>query len=310
MGYSTEDLAYLFQLPAAIGPELETTDKHGLHQTMPDLTEQQIRDLEHRQVGAYCVRSYRAGQMLELAIYPVIKDYSQIKRAKRKTPTKAAQAIVNARNARDKFIRTAHANFGKGDIFMTLTYKGGCLPPDEKTAKKDMQNFIRRVRSYIERHNKKHPDTPYPKLRYMYVTSHGEDENGKIVRIHHHLIMSRMDRDALETIWRNGHCNTRRIQPTENGMMGLAVYIDKNPREKKRYQCSRGLKHPQPRRAYTKISRRKIETMAASMLENAPRILGRAYPGYHINDAYIKANPFISGAYMYARLFRDEKGET
>lgn len=42
-----------------------------------------------------------------------------------------------------------------------------------------------------------------------------------ITRIHHHIIISGMDRDKAEELWGNGMANTRRMQANELGFEEL-----------------------------------------------------------------------------------------
>ena len=74
-------------------------------------------------------------------------------------------------------------------------------------------------------------------LKYIYVIEFENGEGRKKTRVHHHVIMSGMNRDAAERLWTNGWANTRRLQPDEYGLEAPARYIVKDPKGKKAVEC-------------------------------------------------------------------------
>lgn len=115
-----------------------------------------------------------------------------------------------------------------------------------------------------------------PDLKYVYVIEYVDDdelETTKKVRIHHHVIMSGMDRDAAEDIWRNfiknARCQAERLQPDDFGLEGIARYLTKkshvgkkDQKFKKRWVGSKNLKKPKVNKSTTKLSMRKLEKVA------------------------------------------------
>lgn len=143
------------------------------------------------------------------------------------------QKIINEKNAKRKLARIINANFGKGDLFVTLTYAGDV--PDEEQARKNLVNFFRRVKYYRKKNG-------LPDLKYVGVT---ESENK---RIHHHVIMSAMSLDTITDLWGAGKVIVSRLTPDKD-YTGLAKYITKEPAQeyKKRWTQSRNLKKPEIR---------------------------------------------------------------
>jgi len=233
--------------------------------------------------------------MPECEIYPVWLHREEAARAKREIGSRQAQKNLNDKNAKKTIIRKINTNFTDKDIAVDLTYKG--MAPNEEQARRDIQNYIRRVKDYRKKHG-------LPDLKYVYVIEFDDTENSQ-KRIHHHLIMSSMDRDVVEKLWGKGYANSRRLQPNEFGLEGIARYITKDPRGNKRWCASRNLENPKITVADYKITKRKVEKIARN--ENcASDIFQQLYKGYVFNDINIKYSDFVSGAYLYVRMRRED----
>lgn len=122
------------------------------------------------------------------------------------------------------------------------------------------------------------------------------------MRVHHHVVMNFQDRDIAEKLWKGGgRIQTRRLQPDDYGLEGLARYITKDPKGSKRYTCSRNLKQPKVYEAYSKFTKRRAEKVAMN-LDGAKMFFENMYKTYVFNDIDIKYSEFVSGCYIYARL--------
>lgn len=125
----------------------------------------------------YREKKYQCGDYLEIDIFPVFEK--QRGRSRKRKPTSEVQKRLNQHNAERKLIRLLNTNFTKRDIRFDLTYDKDHLPDSPKDAQRQMQNFIRRVKRYRQKHD-------LPELKYVAVTEVGE----KSGRIHHHIVMS------------------------------------------------------------------------------------------------------------------------
>lgn len=265
--------------------------------------ELQIEDLHasRAKLLGYRTKTTRSGNVLEFEAYPIwaVKaEASAAKRAALEEKHREAVRKVNKRNATRTLTRLANENFTAKDLFLTLTYAGDAPSLDQ--ARKDITNFFRRVRTWMQAHAVAEP------LKYLYVIEHEDDpERGKH-RVHHHVIMTGIDRDAVETIWQCGRANARRLQPDDHGLEGLARYMTKDPKGKKRWGYSQNLKTPQPEYHNKKLSRRKAEQLAMGFDEVSRKVLERAHPGYRFVDCVVKTSKYVSGAYIYARMVRDD----
>ena len=200
-------------------------------------------------------------------MYPVFlkKDIPEEFRVK---TTKKAQKNLNNKNAVKHFIRKVNANFGKGDYYLTLNYRNDNRPKSYEEAKKHVRAYINKLnyeymklqvhqegKKLSHKINKK----KYKKIKYMYVIEISKEGKGKY---HVHMIMSsELTMDQVENCWKYGRRNNiRRIDPDEKHLTDLANYLSKDPKGKKRWGCSQGLKEPIITTS-KKVSKRKIFKM-------------------------------------------------
>lgn len=257
-----------------------------------ELTEAAFERLRHKNVFRYRTRTIKSGKMLEVEVYPIWNTQNEARKA-RVVTTREAQKNLNDKNARKKLIRKINANFDEEDLCVTLTYKDHV--PDEEEARRDIRNYIRRVRQYRKKNS-------LPEMKYVYVIEYGGSD-GRRKRVHHHVIMSGMDRDIAESLWNNrGWANSRRLQPDDYGLEALARYMTKEPNGGKRWCASRNLIEPKVTVADTKISKRKVEEMATDFEAKPAAIFGKLFPDYDFNDCDVRHSSYVAGAYIYARL--------
>jgi hypothetical protein len=237
-------------------------------------------------------------------VYPSFSNKAEMPKTKRKRETSPSQSNLNDKNARRYLIRLANINFGKGDIWATFGWNNDCIPGSTEEAKKDVVNFIRRI-------NRRRKKIGLDNAKYIYIIA-----VDKYTRPHFHILLSGdgMDRDEIETLW--GKCdrpNTRRITPDDDFLItGLATYITQNPHGTKRWCPSKNLKKPdEPKRSYSKFSRRKVEGMVKN--NDALRAeMEKAYEGYKFLDAEVKYNGVNAAFYIYCRMVKkaDKKKNT
>lgn len=270
--------------------------------TMPleDNREEQIEALRDKDIKKYRVKTIKSGEMLECEIYPIWKTGKKDNRREKKKPSREAQKNLNEKNTKKNVIRLINTNFISEDIWATFTYDNENLPDNPEQAKKDMQNYIRRLNRHIKKNN-------LPTLKYIYVTEYEEDEKKGKKRVHHHIIMNYRDRNTAEEMWdKGGRTNARRLQPDDYGLEGLARYITKDPKNSKRYTTSRNLEKPKITIADSKMTKRKAEKIANDP-NLASGIFQKLYEGYIFKDINIKYSDFVSGAYLYVRMRQMEK---
>ena len=144
----------------------------------------------------------KSGNQLEVEIYPVTEHGHRYDR-KRKLSRPEQQAL-NEKNAIKTFIRLVNTNFVSGDIVITLEYNKDKRPSGYNQIKRDVQNYIRRIKYYRNKHD-------LPIIKYVYVI-----ELQGVDHWHCHMIMSKIAREVAESLWDNADfVNSKSFQPTQ-----------------------------------------------------------------------------------------------
>lgn len=189
----------------------------------------------------------------------------------------AEQQERNLKYARKKLARKINANFGKGDLFLTLTHKQYVGYGE---AKRQLQNFLKRLK-------RKRKKMGLPELKYVAVTE-AEDK-----RAHHHLVVSGTDLtvDQWTELWGQGRIMISRLEP-DGDYTGLTRYITKEcPLDhSKRWSCSRNLVEP------------KVEVVP--MKDEKPKQRLRVPKGYREVERYEYASE-ENGMFRYIKAIRN-----
>lgn len=274
------------------------------------INENVFEALRHKNVLRYRVRMITSGKHREYEIYPVWDTKKEAEKAEnalddfdhkeyeRTGDYNRAQKIIDERNSRKRLVRLLNCNFTEKDLAITLTYAGD--PPDEAQARKDIRNYLRRVRAYRQRQG-------LPELKYIYVIEFDDGSaKNRPIRIHHHIVMSDMDRDDAEKLWGKGRANTKRLQPDKFGFEAIGRYIIKDPKGRRRWCGSKNLAKPKVTVAECKMTRRQVEILAGDVQIKAPGVFERFDDKYEFNDCELRRSEYVAGAYIYARMRRKE----
>jgi len=261
----------------------------------------------------YATKEIRAGEQLEVEIYPEFtKGQRQlIPDEARRKKQRQAQRNLNEKNSWKQCVRVINENFTDRDIWATFTYTDEQMPETMEQAQQNMQRYIKR----LNYHRKKRE---LPNARYVYTT-----ECSKRGRWHHHIVLDGdMEMDIVESLWTAGRRNeVRRLQKDKDGLTAMARYITKSPEDKgskkdkgkgqKRWTPSKGLRQPQEKVTHYKIKAKDVDTVVRN--ENAlPELLKKWYgaQGYNFTEGRIKYNDFNGRFYIYARMWKPKEEET
>lgn len=161
------------------------------------------------------------------------------KRKPKANPTPEAVKKVNFRNAVKILTAKLNHNFKPGDYHLTLTYKDAAAPEE---AKKQLSNFLRNMHNYCKRND--------IEFKWVAVTEY------KHTRIHHHIIMSKVDLEIVDKYWKSGYEYPVMLDKSGN-YYKLAEYLlketektfreDDSP-QKRRYSSSRNVVMPKVHR--------------------------------------------------------------
>ncbi len=260
-------------------------------------SEEDIEDLRINNNYVYLRRTIISGKIVEVEIYPIWKCRNDVPR-KKKGVSREAQKKLNEKNSRKNTVRLINTNFiEKEDLYITLTYKDGYLP-DEKRARKDIQNYIARLKRWRKRNGITEP------LKYIYSIGFEDNpEHSKKIRIHHHLIINKINRDVAEDLWGKGRAESRRLKPDDFQFEGVGRYIASQGRE--RIGHSTNLEKPIVKKDRTRLTNRKAEKIVRN--ENDYK---EYFEKKYEDCIYLDCNTYQSsefpGVYFYARLRKKE----
>jgi hypothetical protein len=265
---------------------------------------------KNRKKTVYALKEIRAGEQLEVEIYPQFKSMDEVPPDGRHTKkdNDRAQRNLNDKNARKYVERLINHNFSDGDLWITLTYDDEHLPPDG-----DIDAAVKIMQKYIRRVNYQRKKRGLPNCKYVYVTEYNPSEK---IRWHHHLVMDgALDADTVEKCWQQGSRNeVRRLQKDENGLSGMANYIVKEKKRiksEKRWNSSQGLTDPDVRVVHSKQpekgkgSYKKIEHYVNEMVKNQHAIesqMAKWFPDHDFSESAVYYNDFNGQFYIRARM--------
>jgi len=247
----------------------------------------------------YRTRTIKSGDRLELEIFPIWRTQSE-HRAARQNASREAQKKLNERNAIRTLTRKVDTNFTDKDYHATLTYDARGELPDEKQARRDTQNYFRRIKHFRK-------GQALPPLKYVNVMEF-YNKDMRRTRVHHHVIMSGgVDRQVLKSLWGHGRVFIEELQPENGTLEGLVRYITKQPGKhthSKRWTASRNLKPPKITTANKKVSKKHTERLAADVINEAPAIFTKLHKDYSFDKCTVKGSEFVSGVYIYATMYK------
>lgn len=267
-----------------------------------------------------------SGKLREIDYYPVWEDGRRMPcRAPKQKRTCAEQERYNRISATKKLIRLVNANFDTGDYLMHPTYEPSRAPQDEEQARKNIVNYLRRVKTKraselrrISELCKNSPDdlrlrAQAEKLaepfRYIYVIEkqiYKTGVNAGRANYHYHMFMTGgIDRDTLEDMWKFGaRTNVDRFRPEIFGPEAAAKYMSKSPETSKRFICSKNLKKPEiPEPKDGRISVRGVEKLAKERCDDR-EYWERKFKGYRFIRCYSRYNSYNGNWYVSVVMYK------
>ena len=183
----------------------------------------------------------RAGRLVRVVCYKqaVNTDEPQVRAAKSKCSSEARQRI-NARTSRETCEEVMAANFDRGDLFLTLTYREA--PSSREHAMRMLGIFLRRLREARAARGER--------LLYIKNAEHIRDD-GTEGRWHHHLVINSTgcDFEEIRELWSSWGDNVdfEGLLSDGESYESRARYLCKErpPLGKQCWTPSRGMRRPQ-----------------------------------------------------------------
>lgn len=282
----------------------------------------------------------RSGPMLEIDFFPIFENGNKMPtRAPKTKPSTAAQIKYNQLMAEKKFIRLINANFDNTDYFMHPTYDSECAPQDEASARRDISNYMRRVKTkrkallkeleadYADvvsslklRPNNKFLISSVKKLearisklkqpfKYAYRIEKQIYKTGKHAgrcNWHFHVFLTGgIDAETHEEMWPKGlRTNCCRYQPEKFGPEAAPRYMCKDPNGLKRFSCSRNLVKPLQKSKDGKISKGTVSKIAKYRIDDKS-FWEKKYKGYTFVRCYTRFNEYNGHWYVSVVMYKN-----
>lgn len=287
-----------------------------------------------------------SGNLLELDYYPVTADGRAAPiRAPKSKPSTAEQQRYNKNNTAKKIVRLVNTNFDNTDFFLHLTYNVATAPQTEKDARRDIVNYIRRVRtkrtSEIKRISERLKDidnaisnigdnqsalnvlietknsltAKYKKLsqplKYIYVIEKTEYKSKFLegrFNWHFHLFISGgLDAKTVKDIWKVGErIKCDYYSPERFGAEAAAKYIAKGAEGVRKFNCSTNLKKPKVTCKDGKVSAATVKKLAKTRSEDK-EYWERRHKGYKFVRAYARYNDYNGYWYLSVVMFKSDQ---
>ena len=243
-------------------------------------------------------RTVVAGDHLDADIYPVL-DWPYKREAAKRGKTTEQMRRANFQRAFRTLTQLCNANFGDGDLILTLTCGLEMTYAEFERVKR---RFMGRLRKRFKAAG----------VQMAYIGIIESTNGGKRHHIHMLLRGGVIGRDEVEKLWGQGTANADRVQMKfeEKGLEGFCRYITqhKDAQEKlmrRKWFSSKGLKKPRATYNDRKFSRRASQKIADAVREDAKREFEKRYPGWRLVDYSVHYSDFLPGVYVHAHMRRN-----
>ena len=298
--------------------------RHEDYQLLFDLPE---GEYQGRGLDGVRTVTWRAGNLLEIACYPILRLGEAAKREAKRRRSTPAMEKVNARNAERKIMRYIEANFSPEACVVTGTYaypangdyammdvkamageyEARKLPWEMERVRMDVRNWLGKLRRRV----KQLAGDPRRDFKWLIRIEEGKEPPiaGIPAKFHFHAVVEGpgLDSQTVKALWEEKH-GTARVDGlclNDDGAARLARYFTKQKSGGRWWSHSRNLIDPPPRVSDRKVSRRRLSKLAGDVMKDGREILEKLYPGYRLAEApLVRYSDFVAGAYIYARMRR------
>lgn len=250
--------------------------------------------------------SVRSGEYIEPCINVYSdeqKRVSKLKRAKKSRATEPKVKKLNNEYSR-RYVRLLLAgNFSNEDYKVYLSYAPGKRPANRAAAKKDLTNYLNRLKTLYEKFG--------IEFKWFAITETGVRSG----LLHHHIVIpgdDRISRNLIEKKWGKGKAGSQRVQvDVDNWLTDFAEYLMKaqSSAEKgeRSWSCSRNMVRPEVRVCDNdRINRRRLRALVeAKRNDEVKKVAEEIYKGYRLLSWRVEFN-LVTGL-PFAKLIMVKK---
>lgn len=161
---------------------------------------------------AYIKETVWTGDVIEVTKTMAVNLSKRSRRNPKSYPSPERVIKSNERKAEKKLRWLLNTNFGPGDLHCVLTYGVDEEAPGVEEARKELANFLRRMKREYKKQGKE--------MKAVYVTEY------KAKRIHHHVILNDIDTKIIQKQWKKGRTHDTRLDDGKD-YERLAAYLIK-----------------------------------------------------------------------------------
>lgn len=275
----------------------------------------------------------KAGKLLNTDFYPCFDNGRKIPTQPKVQGSTEAQKLYNKNKAKKELVYIINENFDEEDIIMHPTYKACNAPQSEEEARKDMVNYLRRVKRLRAKELlkvtaaldalsdsealdgvRKRLETQKAKLeaplKYVYVIEKEVYKRGPYkgrANWHFHMCITGGfdDRKVYERMWKGGlRTNADSFQPELFGPESIGKYMGKDPQGAKRFVCSRNISrtYKKPRVKNARFSAGHLAKLAQERCDDA-QYWEKRYPGYRFMRSFARFNDYNCHWYLTVVMY-------
>lgn len=211
-----------------------------------------------------------------------VSPNTKLRRNKRKGTTTAEKREENDRSCARRLGRSINCNFTYGDVLLTPKYSPEGIAQLEawagehrqegeswedtmiRAAEHEADKYLRRIARMFQKMG--------VLFKYILITSDMDGDSGDTVRIHHHLMIPRLEWEKARDLWSLGWVDFQYLKKQDD-YTPLAVYLCRQVRRRpdaKKYRTSRNLKKPVVNERWAKGGEELKPDKGATLMERGP----------------------------------------
>lgn len=240
------------------------------------------------------IKEVVCGDFLHVYAMPVTAP-PKSRRKKRFKPTRESMAIYNEQRAAKWLEQLVEANFNDNDYSIGLDYSDN--PKTDKEAMKAVERYKIKLQYHCKKQGLSAPVV-------VWDTEKGE----RLGRYHHHLFLKcELNEKEIRKLWKKGRVHIDPLQFDENGLAGLATYIQKFKSRVgvRRWHSTNNLKKP-IQHENDRMSRKQFNELAIDLEQSG--YYKKHYSDYYLNRDSVKIyrNDINGCDYIYFKIYRKD----
>lgn len=247
----------------------------------------------------------RAGKMLEVKYFPAHSNGIKISEGRICNKTAEQMREENRRKSIKRFVLLVNTNFDEDDYFASLDYMPEYAPLTLENAKKDIENYIKRVKYHRKKKGLSNENFKYAYSYHCETYKRGMYKGMNNYHFHIFLKADGMTAKEYKDLWKFGmRGNITNYDPYRFGPEAAAKYLTKTAVGKKMYKCSRNMQQPiVEEKKNGQISNRKLRELGEQRIDDRAYWEQR-YPSYNFVRCESQYNEYNGHWYITVIMYK------